>query len=81
MNPEREAGRVSGRSARTKSAKGRAPDMASIITDLRASGATSLRQITASLDEWGIRAVRGGTWSAVQVQRVLEHVRSSHSWF
>ncbi len=67
-----EAGRVNGRAARTKSAKGRASDLAPIIADLQTSGAMSLRQIAAGLNERGIRTARGGAWSAVQVQRVLE---------
>jgi DNA invertase Pin-like site-specific DNA recombinase len=66
-----EAGRVNGRAARTRSANGRATDLAPIIADLRASGATSLRQIAAGLNERGIRTTQGGGWSAVQVQRVL----------
>jgi DNA invertase Pin-like site-specific DNA recombinase len=67
-----EVGRVNGRAARTKSAKGRAADLAPIIADLQASGATSLRQIAEGLNERGIRTARGGEWSAVQVQRVME---------
>jgi DNA invertase Pin-like site-specific DNA recombinase len=67
-----EAGRLNGRAARTKSAKGRASDLAPIIANLQASGATSLRQIAAGLNKQGIRTPRGGTWSAVQVQRVIE---------
>ncbi|MFC1456969.1 recombinase family protein [Microvirga arabica] len=75
-----DAGRMNGRAARTRSAKGRAADLAPIIIDLQASGATSLRQIAAGLNERGIRTARGGTWSAVQVQRVMEQVRSSQNW-
>jgi DNA invertase Pin-like site-specific DNA recombinase len=69
-----EAGRVNGRAARTRSAKSRVSDLAPIIADLQASGATSLRQIAAGLNERGIRTARGGEWSAVQVQRVLKRV-------
>jgi DNA invertase Pin-like site-specific DNA recombinase len=67
-----ETGRMNGRAARTKIATGRAADLAPIIADLQASGATSLRQIATGLNARGIRTARGGTWSAVQVQRVLE---------
>ncbi|MEE1658342.1 recombinase family protein [Microvirga sp. CF3062] len=50
----------------------RAADMAEIIADLKASGAISLRQIAAGLNERGIPTARGGRWTAVQVQRVVE---------
>jgi DNA invertase Pin-like site-specific DNA recombinase len=66
-----ETGRVNGRAARTKIATGRATDLAPIIADLQAAGATSLRQIAAGLNERGIHTARGGTWSAVQVQRII----------
>ena len=56
---------------RRAKAKGRAVDLAPTIADLRASGATSLREIAAGLNERGIPTARGGEWSAVQVQRVL----------
>jgi hypothetical protein len=53
-------------------ANSRASDLAPIIEELKASGAVSLRQIAAGLNDKGIRTRRGGEWSAVQVQRVLE---------
>jgi DNA invertase Pin-like site-specific DNA recombinase len=60
--------------ARIKKAESRASDLAPIIEELKASGAVSLRQIAAGLNSKGIRTARGGAWSAVQVQRVLERV-------
>jgi hypothetical protein len=43
-----------------------------MIRELRASGARSLRAIAAGLNERGIPTAQGaGSWSAVQVQRVL----------
>jgi DNA invertase Pin-like site-specific DNA recombinase len=60
-----------GRAARTAKSVARATDVAPIIADLKASGAVSLRQIAAGLNERGIPTVRGGEWSAVQVQRVI----------
>jgi len=48
-----------------------AQDLAPIITELQAAGVTSLSGIAAGLNAKGIRAARGGTWRAVQVQRVL----------
>ena len=35
-------------------------------------GPSSLRQIAAGLNQRGIQTARGGSWSAVQVKRVLE---------
>src|SRR3954467_9373505 len=48
----------------------RAADRGPIIADVRASGAASLREITAGLNGRGIPTTRGGAWSAVQVKRV-----------
>jgi hypothetical protein len=67
-----EEGRAMGRAARTKTANDRATDLAPIIRELQASGATSLREIAAGLNARGIKTARGGTWSAVQVSRILE---------
>jgi DNA invertase Pin-like site-specific DNA recombinase len=60
--------------ARIKKADNRASDLLPIIEELKASGAVSLRQIAAGLNTKGIKTARGGAWSAVQVQRVLERV-------
>jgi DNA invertase Pin-like site-specific DNA recombinase len=57
---------------RVEKAGNRAADLAPIIEELRAAGAASLRQIATGLNAKGIKAARGGEWSAVQVQRVLE---------
>ena len=50
----------------------RARDLAADIAEIRAGGAVSLRQIATDLNARGIPTARGGTWSAVQVKRVLE---------
>jgi len=53
----------------------RAADLAPAIKELQAAGATSLRAIAAGLNEKAIPTARGsGTWSAVQVARVLERL-------
>ena len=65
-------GRMQGRARRSAMAAERTADLRPIITDVRASGASSLRQIAAGLNRRGIPAARGGAWSAVQVRRVLE---------
>jgi len=44
------------------------------IEELRASGATSLRQIAAALNAAGERTPRGGEWSARQVQYLLARI-------
>src|SRR3954454_460365 len=50
----------------------RAVGLAPVIEEVRAAGASSLRQIAAGLNERGIPTTQGGMWSAVQVKRVLE---------
>ena len=67
-----EAGQVRGRAGRTALASGGIADLRPIIADVRVSGASSLWQIAAELNERGIPTARGGAWSAVQVSRVLE---------
>ena len=62
---------AAGRAARTAKAVARAADIAPIIDDIRATGASSLREIAAELNGRGIPTARGGQWSAVQVQRVV----------
>ena len=47
-------------------------DVLPIIDDIRHGGAVSLREIAAGLNERGIQTRRGGEWTAVQVQRVLQ---------
>jgi DNA invertase Pin-like site-specific DNA recombinase len=50
----------------------RASDLLPVVEAIKAAGATSLRQIAAALNEQGITTPRGGQWSAVQVQRLLQ---------
>jgi DNA invertase Pin-like site-specific DNA recombinase len=53
----------------------RAADIGPTIKALQAAGATSLRAIAAGLNEQCIPTSRGqGTWSAVQVARVLDRI-------
>ena len=63
---------AAGRAARTAKSAARAIDLAPIIADLKATGAVSLRQIAANLNERGIPCARGGQWSTVQVQRAID---------
>jgi len=64
-------GRKQGTQTRSDAASKRASAVLPIIEDIRQSGADSLRQIAAVLNERGITTARGGEWSAVQVQRVM----------
>jgi DNA invertase Pin-like site-specific DNA recombinase len=57
-------------------ARRRAADLTPIIAEIRTSGATSLRQIAAALNDKGIPTSRGGLWSALQVSRVLGRVQA-----
>ena len=61
------------RSIKIRSAKAakRAADLMPVIGDLKAMGAVSLHQIAAGLNDRGIKTARGGEWSPVQVQRVM----------
>ena len=52
----------------------RAADVAPVIAELRATGANTLRAIAEGLNARGITTPRGGSWSAVQVQRVMARV-------
>jgi DNA invertase Pin-like site-specific DNA recombinase len=50
----------------------RAKVLAPMVEEIRASGASSLRAIAAGLNARGIQTAQDGTWSAMQVKRVLE---------
>jgi DNA invertase Pin-like site-specific DNA recombinase len=69
-----DAGRAKGRAVRQGQAASRSVDLQPIITELRAAGAASLRDIAKGLNDRGIPTARGGAWSAVQVQRVMGRV-------
>ena len=64
-------GRKASIESRAKEATAWAMDVRGIITDIQASGANSLREIAAGLNERDIPTSKGGEWSAVQVQRIL----------
>jgi hypothetical protein len=52
-------------------ADSRAADLRPVIEDIRASGATSLRQIAARLNDRGIVTARGKEWQAAHVWKLL----------
>jgi DNA invertase Pin-like site-specific DNA recombinase len=70
-----EKGRAISAGVRREKVKRRAQDLVPILADIRASGATSLREIAAALNARNIRTARGAQWSSVQVMRVLERVQ------
>jgi DNA invertase Pin-like site-specific DNA recombinase len=69
-------GALASAALRSSKAKRRAADIRPIVEDIRASGAVSLRQIAMALNERHIKTARGGEWSAVQVQRVLNRAEA-----
>jgi DNA invertase Pin-like site-specific DNA recombinase len=69
--------RMAGCKARAERAEAKAADLAPIIRDMQAAGATSLRAIAAALNERGIPTANGqNEWRAVQVSRVLARLRA-----
>jgi DNA invertase Pin-like site-specific DNA recombinase len=70
--------RANGTRVRQERATARAADIAPTVKAIQAAGKTTLRAIAAGLNEQGIPTARGqGTWSAVQVARVLERISSA----
>lgn len=67
--------RDAARQVRIAEADKRGAELLPVIETIRATGATSLRQIAAALNERNITTLRGLEWSAVQVQRALTHAR------
>ncbi|MGY2049487.1 recombinase family protein [Methylobacterium sp. JK268] len=67
-------GRALSKQVRQGQAQERAEDLSGIIADLRTGGATSLRELAAGLNERGIPTARGGSWSPIQVSRVLSRL-------
>jgi DNA invertase Pin-like site-specific DNA recombinase len=65
-----------GQEANAEKAARRAADLAPVIADIRAAGATSLRAVAAELNHRGIPTARGFEWSAAQVRAVLVRIGS-----
>lgn len=57
---------------RSKLSLDRARELLPFLENAKASGATSLRQLASYLNDKGIPAARGGSWSANQVARVIQ---------
>jgi hypothetical protein len=67
----RRTGSERGNAVKAAKAAARAADLAPAIRDLRAAGVETLAGLAKGLNDRGIPTARGGSWSAVQVQRVL----------
>ena len=64
---------AAGRAAQTWRAVARGADLAPIIAELRAAGASSLAELADGLNERGIPTARGnGAWQPTQVARMLK---------
>ena len=55
----------------------RAQALAPVVAEIRASGASTLQEIAAGLNARGILTAQGGSWSPMQVKRVLDRVASA----
>ena len=66
-----ELGRQRAVEARQVKSEARTADLMPVIDAIRAEGITSATGIAKALNERGIPTTRGGSWQAVQVQRML----------
>ena len=66
--------RQKGADANAESAAARAADLAPVITEPQASGATSLRAIAGALNDRGIPTAGGRKWFAASVRDVLARI-------
>lgn len=66
-------GRERSAAVRHAKAEARAADLLPVIRDIQAAGIATAAGIARALNERGIPTARGGSWQAVQVQRVLAH--------
>lgn len=73
---QRDKGRVLSARVRTSKSIEKAQDLGPIIENLRSTGASSLRQIAAGLNERGYTTSKGSRWEAKAVHRVLARLKS-----
>jgi DNA invertase Pin-like site-specific DNA recombinase len=69
--PKLAAARLLGHAANRKAADKFATNVKPIIEQIRASGATSLRDVASALAARGVPTARGGTWSAAQIANIM----------
>ena len=62
---------------RSLTAAKRAQDLAPTLMEIQGQGVTSFRQMALALNERGIPTARGGQWTAVQVQRVIQRLNAA----
>jgi DNA invertase Pin-like site-specific DNA recombinase len=85
QNPQRikkahaDKGRALGHKVAQERARKRALDLADVLEDLRAKGITSQSGIARALNERGIETIRGGTWLAPQVARLLQTMEKAQA--
>ena len=77
VRPYAKQGGAASGAVRREKTEVRAADLAPVVEELRASGATTLCEIAAGLNEHGIRTARSGEWSAMQVSRVLTETEAT----
>ncbi|MBE0530096.1 MAG: recombinase family protein [Rhodospirillales bacterium] len=71
-SPDPRRGSASGNAVKSEAARRFAANVGPIIDQIKNSGAATLRAVATALDARGIRAPRGGCWSAAAVRRVIE---------
>jgi DNA invertase Pin-like site-specific DNA recombinase len=69
--PKLAEARLLGHAANRKAADRFAANVRPIISEIRKSGATSLRKIAAALQARGVPTARNGQWSAMQVSAIM----------
>ncbi len=67
-------GGVALRAAIARNADAHAQDLAPVVADIRASGATSLRAIAAEMNARGMLTRRGGRWHVSTVMNLLDRI-------
>jgi Recombinase len=67
-------GNAASAAVRSAAVTKRNQDLLPVIEDIQAFGITSSQKIADALNDRGITAARGGSWSAAQVRRVLERI-------
>ena len=65
---------AAGIAARIAAANARARAFATLITEIRQSGAANYAQIAHELNARGAKAHRGGSWSGKQVERLIRRL-------
>jgi DNA invertase Pin-like site-specific DNA recombinase len=72
----RKLGTINANKKKAENAAGKARDLATYVREFQQAGVTSLRALADGLNARGLPAPRGGTWSAMQVSRVLARLSS-----